>query len=120
MMPKTMLNWKVADETAAPFGRSEFGNVDGAEDRRRADAEAADETEYQERRPVPCEAAADGRYEIEDGGDAEGFAAAEPLTDLASAERTDDGADKADRDGKSLFVAGESCKGGPGRRWRPR
>ena len=70
--------------------------------------------EDEERVPIPCEAAADGRYEIEDGGDAEGFAAAEALTDLASGERTDDGADEAYSYGKPLFVGRKTVKADQG------
>jgi hypothetical protein len=70
--------------------------------------------EDEERVPIPCEAAADGRYEIEDGGDAEGFAAAEALTDLASGERTDDGADEANSDGKAFFVGRETVEADQG------
>ena len=70
---------KGADETAAPLGRGQLGDVDRAEDRGGADAESADEAEDHEGGPAPGQAAADGGDDIEDGGDAEGFAAAEPL-----------------------------------------
>ena len=70
-----------ADQAAAPLGGRQLCNVDGAEHRGSADAESADEAEDHERRPVPGKRAADGRDDIEDGGDAQGFAAAELLAD---------------------------------------
>ena len=45
-----------ADQAAAPFSRGELGDVDRAEDGGAADAEAADEAEAEQGRPVPGEA----------------------------------------------------------------
>ena len=49
---------KKADQAAAPFCGSHFGDVHGAEDGRAADAQAADEAKDYERGPVPGDGAA--------------------------------------------------------------
>ena len=84
-MPTTMLIWKSADHASAPLGRGELGDVDGAEHGRAADAEAADEAGDHQRIPVPGEGAADGGDGVEDGHDAQGFAAADLLAEHAGA-----------------------------------
>ena len=48
-----------ADETSAPLGGGELGDVDGAEDGGAADAEAAEEAKEDESVPVPGQSAAD-------------------------------------------------------------
>ena len=96
-----------ADEAAAPLGGRKLGDVDGAEDRGRADAESADEAEDHERGPAPGQRAADGGEHVKNGGEAEGFAAAEALAHLAGSERSDDGADQGDGDGPALALRAE-------------
>ena len=101
---------KGADQTAAPLGRRQLGDIDRAEDRGSADAESADEAKNHEGGPTPCEAAADGGDDVEDSGDAEGFAASQPLAYGAGAEGADDRADEANGHRESLVLRTEAVK----------
>lgn len=98
---------KEADEASAPFGGGELGDVDRAEDRGAADAEASEEAEEEEARPWPGESAAEGRDDVEDGHDAEGGATADALTERAGEDGSDDGAVKGDGYGEALLAFGE-------------
>ena len=87
-----------ADKSSAPLCGSKFGNIDGAENGRSADSQAADEAEDDERRPTPRKGAAERRDDVEDGGDAQRFAAAKPLADGSGAHSSDHGSPESDGD----------------------
>ena len=101
-----------ADHAAAPLGGGELCDVDRAEDRGAADADAADEAGDHEDVPVPGEGAADGGDEIEDGHDAQGLAAADLLAESAGGHSTEDGAEEADGDGEAERGRREAEDGG--------
>ena len=96
-----------ADHAAAPLGGGELCDVDGAEHGGAADADAADEAEGEQGIPIPGEGAADRRDEVEDGHDAERFAAADPLAEHAGEHGAEDGADQAKEDGEAEGVGRE-------------
>ncbi len=96
-----------ADETAAPLGGGELGDVDGAEDGGAADAEASEEAEEEEAGPGAGEGAAEGGDDVEDGHDAKGGAAADALAEWAGEDGSDDGAVEGDGNGEAFFAFGE-------------
>ena len=57
--------------------------------------------------PVPCEGATDCGDGVENGHDAERFAASDALAEDTGAHGADDGSDEADKDGDPQ---GESCE----------
>ena len=78
-------------QAAAPFGGSDFGDVHGAKDGRAADAEAADEAESDERRPVPGPGAAEGGYQVKHRHNAEAVAAADAVSGDAGEQGSQNG-----------------------------
>ena len=101
-----------ADHAAAPLGRSQLGNVDRPEHGRSADAQAAEETEEEQRWPVPGEHAAESGDDIEDGRDAQGFPAAQLLPDGAGGHGAHYRARHGSEDGDALGGAGEVIEPG--------
>ena len=106
-MPATTLNWLSATSRPRTAGRRDLGDVHRRHHRGRPDGEAADEAEDQERQPVPREAAAHRRHEVEHGDDQEHRAAAVALGRLARANRSEDRPQERAGDGEAELVAVE-------------
>jgi hypothetical protein len=97
-------------QAAAPLGRGQLSNVDRSKYRRRANAQSADEAEYHERVPVPGEAAAEGRRDIEHCGDAQGLSAAELLAHSAGPESSQHRANEPDGDRQAFVLRAQSVE----------
>ena len=100
-MPDYDVDLEKTDHAASPLGGSEFSNVDRAQDGGTADAEAANEAGHHQDGPVPGKGAADRGDGVQDGHNAQGFAAADLLAQLAGDHRTDDCADQAYENGEA-------------------
>ena len=101
---------KSSHESSAPLCGSKFSDVYRAQHGRCTNAKTADAAEDQERRPVPREAASQGRGDVEQRRQAQGFAAAEPLAHLACAQRADYGAHQSDGYRESFILRAQSIE----------
>src|SRR5882757_1377337 len=85
---------KQADEPAPPFCGRNLRDVHRAEHGRAADAKATDEAEKHQRRPVPCQSAAQGGDDIEHGHGAQTVSPAKSIAGYAGKHGADDRAPK--------------------------